>query len=111
DIRPIRSDSCWRCHGPGTRTAGLRLDVREEAIQPTKSGAVPIVPGDPDQSDIIERIFSDDETELMPPPESHKTLSPEQKELFRRWVAEGAQFEPHWSLAPLQRPTPSEVLP
>ncbi len=104
DIRPILSDTCLHCHGfdPKTREAGLRLDLREEAIRETEDGALPIVPGDPDASEIIARIF--DEDDPMPPEKAHKPLTPEQKELFRRWVAEGAVYEPHWAYAPLVRP-------
>jgi hypothetical protein len=104
DIRPIMSDTCFHCHGfdAKTREAGLRLDIREEAIRETEEGALPIVPGDPDKSEIILRIF--DEDDPMPPEKAHKPFTPEQKELFRRWVAEGAVYEPHWSYAPLKRP-------
>jgi len=104
DIRPIMSDTCFHCHGfdAKTREAGLRLDLREEAIRETEEGALPIVPGDPDKSEIILRIF--DEDDPMPPEKAHKPFTPEQKELFRRWVAEGAVYEPHWSYAPLKRP-------
>lgn len=104
DIRPIMSDTCFHCHGndAGTREAGLRLDVREAALGETAGGVVPIVPGDPDSSAIIQRIFDTDDP--MPPDSAHKPLSKEQKELFRRWVAEGAIYEPHWAYAPLSRP-------
>ncbi|MFM8415837.1 MAG: PSD1 and planctomycete cytochrome C domain-containing protein [Planctomycetota bacterium] len=104
DIRPIMSDTCFHCHGNDARTreAGLRLDVREAALAETEGGVVPIVPGDPDSSAIIQRIFDADDP--MPPESAHKPLSPEQKELLRRWVAEGAVYEPHWAYAPLERP-------
>ena len=104
DIRPLMSDTCFHCHGndAGTREAGLRLDVRDHALAETDSGAVPIVPGDPDASEIVRRIF--DAENPMPPESAHKPLSPEQKELLRRWVAEGAVYEPHWAYAPLERP-------
>ncbi|MES2466655.1 MAG: PSD1 and planctomycete cytochrome C domain-containing protein [Verrucomicrobiota bacterium] len=111
DIRPLMSNTCFHCHGPDAshRKAKLRLDVREEALKPGKSGALPIVPGKPDESEILKRIFSTDEDELMPPPEEHKPFTPEQKETFRRWVAEGAVYEPHWAYTPLIRPAPPAV--
>ena len=108
DIRPIMSDTCFHCHGfdANTREAGLRLDIREEAIKKTEEGTLPIVPGDPDRSAIIARIFDDEDP--MPPEKAHKPLTAAQKELFRRWVAEGAVYEPHWAYAPLTRPTPPD---
>ncbi|MFM8379351.1 MAG: PSD1 and planctomycete cytochrome C domain-containing protein [Planctomycetia bacterium] len=104
DIRPIMSDTCFHCHGNDakTREAGLRLDVREAALAETEGGIVPIVPGDPDASQIIRRIF--DAEDPMPPESAHKPLTAAQKELFKRWVAEGAVYEPHWAYAPLVRP-------
>ena len=104
DIRPIMSDTCFHCHGfdPKTREAGLRLDVRDDAVKPTEDGVVGIVPGKPQESAIIQRIF--DEDDPMPPDKAHKPLSATQKEMMRRWVAEGAVYEPHWAYAPLKRP-------
>src|SRR5688500_18638194 len=104
DIRPIMSDTCFRCHGPDakSREAGMLLDIREEALKPTKNDFIPIVPGKPEESEIILRI--NDPVEPMPPADAHKELTPAQKELFRRWVAEGAVYEPHWAYAPLVRP-------
>jgi hypothetical protein len=104
DIRPIMSNTCFHCHGNDatTREAGMRLDVRDAALVATDGGVVPIVPGDPDSSEIIKRIF--DEDDPMPPESAHKPLTDAQKELFRRWVAEGAVYEPHWAYAPLTRP-------
>jgi hypothetical protein len=98
DIRPILSDTCFKCHGPDstTRKAELRLDLREAALE---AGA--FVPGDAEKSELVARIFSEDPNEVMPPPNSLKTLSPQQKELFRRWVQEGAEYQPHWSLIPV----------
>ena len=111
DIRPIFSDTCFRCHGPdkNSRKAGLRLDIREEAIVKRKSGVTPIVPGKPEESEIIRRIFASDELEQMPPKEAHKTLTAKQKELIRRWVAEGAIYEGHWAYRQISRPAVPEA--
>src|SRR5579864_3662913 len=75
DIRPIMSDTCFRCHGPdkNARMAGLRLDIREEAIRPARSSHIPVVPGDPEKSEIIDRIFAAD-AKIMPPAYAHKPL-------------------------------------
>ncbi|MGH9848967.1 MAG: c-type cytochrome domain-containing protein, partial [Blastocatellia bacterium] len=106
DIRPIFSDTCYRCHGPdkNARQAGLRLDIREEATKKTRSGVIPIIPGKPDESEVVRRIFSTEEYEAMPPKEAHKTLSAKQKEMIKRWVAEGATYEGHWVYQPVKRP-------
>lgn len=105
DIRPIMSDTCFRCHGPdkGSRMAGLRLDIRGEALKPTRAGKIPIVPGDPDKSEIIERIYASG-ARIMPPAFSHRVLTEKQKETIRRWVAQGAVYEGHWAYQPIKRP-------
>ena len=105
DIRPIMSDTCFRCHGPDriARKAEMRLDLREEATKPTRSGRIPIVPGDPDKSEIITRIFSAG-ANVMPPRSAHKELTQIQKDTIRRWVAEGAVYEGHWAYQPVTRP-------
>jgi hypothetical protein len=106
DIRPIMSDTCFHCHGfdPKSRKGGLRLDIREDALKAGKSGEIAIVPGKPEQSEIIKRIFSTDAEDIMPEKAAHKTLTAAQKELFRRWVAQGAVYEPHWAYKPLEAP-------
>ena len=111
DIRPIMSDTCFRCHGPDKRArmAGMRLDRREEALKPTASGAIPIVPGDADKSAIVQRIFANDPARRMPPKYAEKTLTDAQKETIRRWVAEGAVYEGHWAYQPVKRPPVPEV--
>jgi hypothetical protein len=111
DIRPIFSDTCFRCHGPdkNARKAGLRLDIRDEALKQTKSGVTPIVPGKPDESEIIRRIFSTDKFEVMPPEEAHKVLTTQQKDTIKRWVAEGAKYEGHWAYQPVVRPSVPEI--
>jgi hypothetical protein len=106
DIRPILVENCFGCHGADSagRKAGLRLDDRDAAVE---SGA--IVPGDPDSSVALDRIFSADPEEVMPPPSIKKVLTPEQKELLKRWIAAGAEYQPHWSFIPPQRPEPPAV--
>lgn len=101
DIRPILSDKCFFCHGPdkNQRKADLRLDVRQNAVE-----AEAFVPGQPDKSALVERIFSTDPDETMPPADSHKKLSAQEKELLKRWIAEGAQYEGHWSYVPPKKP-------
>src|SRR5579884_3630613 len=88
DIRPIMSDTCFKCHGPDKRArmAGLRLDIREEAVKTTKSGVTPIVPGDVEKSAIIQRIFATSPAKIMPPQYAHKELTAAQKDTIRRWV-------------------------
>lgn len=105
DIRPILSDTCFKCHGfdPNSREADLRLDIRDAAFA-QRDGGAPVVPGRPDQSMVWQRISSEDPDTLMPPPDSHMKLTEAQKELFRRWIAEGAKYEEHWSLIAPKRP-------
>lgn len=104
DIRPIMSDTCFKCHGPGTQKARLRLDVRDKAIAPNRDGIAPIVPGKPEKSEVIRRVFSNDEEEVMPPLDSHRTLTESQKNLIREWIRQGAKYEAHWSFKPIVEP-------
>ncbi|MFO0953329.1 MAG: DUF1549 domain-containing protein [Isosphaeraceae bacterium] len=105
DVRPILSDACLRCHGPDAsrRKAHLRLDTPEGA-RADLGGRHALVPGKPDQSEIVARITSEDPEERMPPASSGKTLTPAQVETLKRWVAQGGDFEPHWSFVPPERP-------
>ncbi|MBI5386910.1 MAG: PSD1 domain-containing protein [Verrucomicrobia bacterium] len=105
-IRPILSDNCFTCHGPdeAKRKSGLRLDQREAPFQPAKSGAIPIVPGDPAKSQLVERITNQDPDEVMPPPRTNKKLSPQQIELLTRWIQEGAKWQEHWAYVKPERP-------
>lgn len=101
DVRPILSDKCFHCHGPDAshRKADLRLDLREEAV---KSGA--IIPGDAVKSTAIERVLTTAPDEMMPPPESHRKLTPEQKDVLKRWVEQGAEYQNHWAFIAPQQP-------
>jgi hypothetical protein len=104
-IRPLLSDRCFRCHGPDARQrkGDLRLDTDAGAKAKRDSGPA-IVPGKPDDSELIRRVSSDDDTERMPPPGAGKPLSRDEIRLLRRWIAEGAEYEPLWSYLPPRRP-------
>jgi hypothetical protein len=101
DIRPILSENCFYCHGqdPKHREAGLRLDVREDAVK-ANEGVIAIIPGKPDESEMLKRLLSHDADEQMPPPESNRKVTPAQVELIRRWIAQGAPYEKHWAFVP-----------
>ena len=111
DIRPILSTHCFHCHGPddASRKGGLRLDLAAGARGPTKSGAIAVVPGDPERSELLQRIASPHADEVMPPPEAKKPLAPAQADLLRRWIAEGAPQPAHWSFQAPVRPALPEV--
>ena len=102
-IRPLLSDRCYRCHGPDSakRKAKLRLDTREGLFKEAESGLAVVAPRDVEKSDLIRRITSDDTEEMMPPPDSHLSLTGAEKALLKRWVEEGADYKPHWSLVPV----------
>ncbi len=109
-VRPILSDKCFKCHGPDTsnRKAGLRLDIKEGAFGESESGEIPVVPGKPGQSELLRRITSDDESEQMPPRSVDQALSPAEIAILRRWIEQGADWQPHWSfLPPVARPVPA----
>ncbi|MEW4566610.1 PSD1 and planctomycete cytochrome C domain-containing protein [Tautonia sp. JC769] len=110
DIRPILSDNCLFCHGPdpSDRRGDLRLDVLEEA-RADRGGYRVIDVEDPEASELLYRITSQDELDRMPPPDSGKELSGDQIALLRRWIAEGAEDQPHWSFVPLSRPPVPDV--
>ncbi|HVT28315.1 MAG TPA: PSD1 and planctomycete cytochrome C domain-containing protein [Lacipirellulaceae bacterium] len=106
DVQPILSDDCFHCHGPdkNARQANMRLDVRDVATKAADSGETPIVPGKPDKSEVVRRIFSTDPDERMPPPDSHKSLTERQKEVLKLWIAQGAKYQKHWSFEPPVKP-------
>jgi hypothetical protein len=105
DIRPILSSNCFLCHGVEARNrkAGLRLDAEESAKGQAKSGARAVVAGDPDGSELIRRVNSEG-GDRMPPPDSGKQLTDGEKQLLRRWIAEGAEYQRHWAFVVPQRP-------
>ncbi len=105
DVLPILSTNCFACHGPDEkeRKAKLRLDVEENAKAEHDDG-VPISPGKPGDSTILERIESTDADEMMPPPKAHKKVKPEELAILKRWIAQGAPWGRHWSFEPVVRP-------
>ncbi len=109
DVRPIISDNCFACHGPdaeGGQKAGLRLDLFETATAelPESPDKFAIVPGDPAASELIKRINSTDPDVMMPPPDSNKSLSADEKQVLAAWIEQGAGYERHWAYVPVQRP-------
>jgi hypothetical protein len=111
DILPILSENCFACHGfdEASRQADLRLDTPDGATAELYSGHSAIVPGQPAESLLAQRIETDDDDERMPPPESGKTLTSEQRALLRQWISQGAAFEKHWSLVPPRETAPPIV--
>ncbi len=104
DIRPLLSDACFACHGPDNakRQADLRLDLADAVFADPQKAV--IVPGKPDASELIRRILSTDPAEVMPPPATKKSLTAAQKELLRKWIAEGARYQRHWAFEPIVKP-------
>lgn len=104
DVAPLLAARCFPCHGPdeSTRKVGLRLDTRDGAIAPSRSGGrAAIVPGDPDSSELIARITSTDPDDRMPPIDGHVALDVHEVDALRAWIALGAPYAKHWSWQPL----------
>jgi len=116
DVRPILSDKCFHCHGPdeGTRKGKLRLDTREGALR-LREGSAAIVPGKAAESELLQRIVSPHEDEVMPPPESKLgRLAAGEVDTLRRWIEEGAEYRAHWAferLAPVPVPAAAGAEP
>jgi hypothetical protein len=102
DIRPILSDKCFRCHGPDGAERkggdhGLRLDTREGAMADFGGDGRALVPGQPDRSQLLRRILTTDEDDVMPPVKTGKVVTAAERVLLRRWIEEGAPYAKHWS--------------
>jgi mono/diheme cytochrome c family protein len=110
DVRPILSDNCFQCHGPDERQrqADLRLDV-EGSARALREGRRAILPGDPAGSELIRRITASDPDERMPPASTGRKLTAEQMAVLRRWIEQGARWQPHWAWIPPQRPPLPQV--
>lgn len=106
EIQPILANHCFACHGPDrqSRKGGLRLDQRDAALAQADSGAIAVVPQQPEASELWLRIQSSDPDVMMPPPDVKKPLTEHQKNLLKRWIAEGAEYQPHWAFLPIVRP-------
>lgn len=110
DVRPILSQYCFKCHGMDekSRKANLRLDTREGALSIAKSGEKAVVPGHPETSELVRRLFSEDADEKMPPSSTKVRLPTSAATVLENWVRAGAPYAPHWAfIAPIQAPIPS----
>ncbi len=110
DVRPILSENCFHCHGPdaNTREAELRLDIEAHAFEPHGDYAAAIVRGDPENSPIYQRITSTKKSEIMPPVDSHKTLTAGEKQVIHDWIVQGAEWEAHWAFMAPEQVDPPE---
>ena len=110
-IRPILSDKCFLCHGPDpkNRKAQLRLDEKAGAFGESKTGIIPVVPGDLDESEIFYRITSEDEGDRMPPKSLGRELTAAEVDLIKRWILEGAEWTDHWAFVPPVAAAPPET--
>lgn len=108
DILPILSEHCFACHGPDTqkREADLRLDEASGATRDLGEGKAAIVPEKPEHSLLVTRVETSGADDLMPPPDTGKSLTPSQKDALRQWIAEGAEYEAHWAFRPIEDPQP-----
>ncbi|MGH6830658.1 MAG: c-type cytochrome domain-containing protein, partial [Methylocella sp.] len=111
DVRPILSENCFACHGfdKAARKADLRLDTRDGATTARK-GVTAVVPGKPKESELLARVMTADEDDVMPPKKSGKHLTPAQKETLRRWIEQGASYQTHWSFEPPKHRQPPKVV-
>jgi Protein of unknown function (DUF1553)/Protein of unknown function (DUF1549)/Planctomycete cytochrome C len=112
DVRPILSENCFTCHGldQNKRKGGLRLDRKEDAFKPGDSGDPAIVPGKPEASQLIARATSHDDDDRMPPKKSGaKPLPARDIEVLRRWIAQGAEYQPHWAFIRPERPAAPSI--
>jgi hypothetical protein len=105
DIRPILSNNCFTCHGPDAaeRQGGLRLDTQTGAHGAGDSGELAVRPGQPELSELYQRVTSSDDSLRMPPGPG-MGLSPEDQQKLREWIRQGAEYAAHWAYQPLRRP-------
>lgn len=111
DVRPIFSENCYSCHGPdaNTRKAELRLDIEANAFRPHGEFEAAIIRGDPANSPVYNRITSTKKSEIMPPIDSHKSLTVDEKNIIKEWIAQGAEWEGHWAFIKPEQPAPPQT--
>src|SRR5690349_18101795 len=104
DVLPVLSTRCFHCHGPDekAREAKLRLDMREDALR-DRDGLQAIVPGNSKKSEIIERVTTTDEDDIMPPKKHDKPLTAAEVDVLKRWIDAGADYDVHWAFVPPKR--------
>ncbi len=105
DVQPILAEHCLHCHGadPDSRQSGLRLDIFEDAVRGGESGQPAIVPRDLHKGSFLERVLSNDDSTLMPPPEEKNPLSKSQITTLQKWIAQGAEYASHWAFVPPEK--------
>lgn len=110
-IKPILSDRCFVCHGPDekSRKAKLRLDTRDGAYKTLEDGKAIIKPGNASASELLRRITTTDQDDLMPPPDSNLSLAAEEKNLLKQWIDQGAEWQEHWAFRKIQKPATPTV--
>ena len=107
DIQPILAKRCFACHGPAEQQSGLAFHERSLATSKAESGQAAILPGNPGESGLIQRVTSTDESLRMPP--EGEPLSPREQSLLSKWIADGADYAPHWAFVAPRRPEPPEI--
>ncbi len=110
DVRPIIAEYCFHCHGPdpGSRKEGIRFDREEGFFAEREKSGPTVVKGHPEKSPLIERITSTDKDEIMPPPKEHKILKPAEVAVLKKWIEQGAEWQPHWAfIAPVKAAVPA----
>lgn len=104
DIQPIFSEYCLECHGMDKAKGGLVLTTRAGVLKELESGAHGVVPGDAGKSEIIARLVTKEDDDVMPPKKKTKRPTAQQVELLKKWVASGAEWGVHWAYRPIERP-------
>ena len=105
DIKPLLNKHCTACHGGVKQASNLSLVYHSKVLEPAKSGKIPVVPGNLDKSELIARITTTDDDEVMPPPKHGKRLPEHDIQLFKDWISQGAPWDEHWAFVKPKPPT------